>query len=90
MFVMYGKITVAPTAGGVSALGTHITADPLVIDATPFEAPTIQPGAKGSAATPLSAATGRYMAATAVVPASFTFCHGCVASIRESNRNVMS
>src|SRR5260370_24452769 len=87
---MYGKIPVAPTAGGVSAFGTHITAEPLVMDATPCEAPTIQPGANGFAATALSAATGRYIAATAVVPESFTFCHGCVASIRESNMSVIS
>ena len=57
--------------------------------ATPLNAPLLfgpdpwnQPGARGLLDTPLCCATGRYIAACAVVPESFTVCHGSVASMR--------
>ena len=54
-----------------------------MIDATPFDAPTIQPGARGLAAIAVSAAPGGRKRVWAVQPESLHFCHGWVASIRD-------
>src|ERR1700753_1263004 len=79
-----------PTTGILPrAVGTHMTALPFVIETTPLVAFAAQPGASGLLASGPFVASGRYIAALAVVlPAESTFCHGLVASIELSTRSV--